>query len=264
MKAFVLFFVRLVTGLTLVAYSASKVLDTPAAIDVSDKLYMGYASTPVAQHGLAALGAVLGIFVILGFLRGFSYGVQFVVFLAGAAALTRVSVVLPLDLESGVASAIVLLPSFALIALSLVLLEWLDDDFFALDRFIDWRKSDLAQDAVHAAALKAPVAAATVHEAQAEPAHEEPAHDDHGHDAHAHAEEAVHEEPAHEEPAHEDHGHAEAAHEPHGEEPHAAHAEASHDDHGHEEPAHDDHSHDDHGHHAEPAHDDHAKAHHAH
>ncbi|MDO8288152.1 MAG: hypothetical protein Q7T44_02935 [Parvibaculum sp.] len=253
MKAFVLFLVRIVTGASLIAWSAAKVLDTPAAIQVSDQLYMGYASTPVAQHGLAALGAVLGVFVILGFLKTFSYSVQFIVLLVAAVALARVNVVLPVELASGVASATLLLPSIALALLALSLIVWLKDDFFALDGFINFRKKDLAQDAVHAAALSAPVAAAV--------AHEEPAHDDHGHDAapvhaepvheaHAH-EEHAHEEPAHEEPAHghDDHGHA-----PHGEEPHAVHAE----------PAHEEHGHDDHGHHAEPAHDDHAKAHHAH
>ena len=173
MKAFVLFLVRVVTGGSLVAFAASKIIDMPAAIEASDKLYMGYASTPVAQQGLAAFGAVLGIFVILGFLRTFSYGAQFVVCLVGAVAAARVGIALPVGFAGGVASVILLSAAFSLALLSLVLMVWRADDDLALDRFIGVRKSGSVTDAVHTVA-------------HAEPVHAEPQHDTHAHDAHAH------------------------------------------------------------------------------
>tara|TARA_R110002074_G_scaffold318173_1_gene488586 strand:- start:4213 stop:4989 length:777 start_codon:yes stop_codon:yes gene_type:complete len=258
MKAFSLILFRLVTGGYLVAWSGSKILDTEGAIAFSDQLYMGYASTPTLQHGLAALGAVLGVFVVLGFLRAFSYSVHALVLAVAVVALARITIVLPVDLASGVEAAKVLTPALALFLLALGLLVWRKDDAIALDRFIDWRKSDLAKDAAHAAALSAPVVAVAAH---AEPTHgahghDTPAHEEHA-PPHADAEPVVHEEPAahangpdsqvadaHESDAHESDAHGSGAH--------------GHDgvDHGHAEAAH---SHD-----AAHAHDEHKEPQHAH
>tara|TARA_R110002110_G_scaffold58853_4_gene167194 strand:- start:1965 stop:2702 length:738 start_codon:yes stop_codon:yes gene_type:complete len=245
MKAFSLFLFRLVTGGYLVAWSGSKILDTEGAIAFSDQLYLGYASTPTLQHGLAALGAVLGVFVVLGFLRAFSYGVQVLVLAVAVAALARITIVTSVDLASGIEAAKALTPGIALFLLALGLLVWRKDDAVALDRFIDWRKSDLAKDAAHAANLSAPAVAVTAH---AEPTHDAHGHDAHAHDAHApaHAEPVIHEEPvAH---ANEHDSHAAEAHE----------SEARGDTHGHDKH--------DHGHAVahEHAHDEHKEPHHAH
>lgn len=230
MKAISLLLFRLITGGFLIAWSGSKILDTDRAIAFSDTLYMGYASTATLQHGLAALGAVLGIFVVLGFLRNFSYGVQALVLAVGIAALARVTIVPPVDLASGIEAAIILTPGLALFFLTLALLVWRNDDAIALDRFIDWRKSDLAKEAAHAAVLSATTVAEVAH------ANHTPA-DDHGHDKHAVADAP----PAAIEVAH-------TAPEPHGEAD--AHAEG-HEAHAVETNAPDNHGHghgDDHGH----------------
>ena len=257
MKAISLFLFRLITGGFLIGWSGSKILDTDRAIAFSDTLYMGYASTATLQHGLAALGAVLGIFVVLGFLRNFSYGVQALVLAVGVAAVARATIVLPVDLASGIEAAIVLTPGLALFSLALALLVWRKDDAVALDRFIDWRKSDLAREAGHAAVRAAPAvaeaaraehAAADVHvapEVHAPDAddHKKPS-DDHSHEKHAVAEavpaavEVVHAEP-------ESHGEVDAH--ANGHDVHAAAADAS-DDHGRakEHGAGDAHAHDEH------------------
>lgn len=162
MKAFALFLFRLVTGGYLVAWAGSKVLDTDRAIALSDVYYMGYASSPTIQHGLAALGAVLGIFVVLGFLRAFSYGTQALVLAVSVAAMANASVALPIEVANGVDAVTLLAPGLGLFLLALVPLIWRADDFLALDVFIDWRKADLAKDASNAATLVVPVAAAVV------------------------------------------------------------------------------------------------------
>jgi len=276
MKAISLFLFRLVTGGFLIAWSGSKILDTDRAIAFSDTLYMGYASTATLQHGLAALGAVLGIFVVFGFLRNFSYGVQALVLAVGVAALARITIVPPVDLASGIEAAIVLTPGLALFFLALAPLVWRNDDAVALDRFIDWRKSDLAKEAAHAAVLGAPVVAETVHaehagadvhivpevHASKVDGHKTPV-DDHGHEEHVAAEAVpVAAEVVHSEPEPEPHGEVDAH--ANGHDAHAATAEAS-DDHG------DAHGHgDDHGHAKEHgvddahAHDEHKEPQHAH
>lgn len=174
MKAFALFLFRLVTGGYLVAWAVSKVLDTDRAIALSDIYYMGYASSPTIQHGLAALGAALGIFVVLGFLRAFSYGTQALVLAVSVAAVANVSVAMPIELTNGVDAVTQLAPGLGLFFLALVPLIWRADDFLALDVFIDWRKADLAKDASNVATLAVPVAAAVVAAEASAPAEEPP------------------------------------------------------------------------------------------
>tara|TARA_R110000868_G_scaffold167895_7_gene402405 strand:+ start:2441 stop:3253 length:813 start_codon:yes stop_codon:yes gene_type:complete len=270
MKAFSLFLFRLVTGGYLVAWSGSKILDTESAIAFSDQLYFGYASTPTLQHGLAALGAVLGVFVVIGFLRAFSYSVQALVLAIAVAALARLTIVPPVDLASGIEAVTVLTPGLALFLLALGLLVWRKDDALSLDRFIDWRKSDLAQEAAHAAFLGAPV---VVEAARAdEPAHAvhaDAVHDAHIDDAPAPIESHAEETHGHDAPAHEEHASADAHEEPVAHEEPAAHANGhdSHTGEAHEAEAHGD-THDEphedaHGHDVH-AHDERKEPHHAH
>tara|TARA_R110000824_G_scaffold118960_2_gene271490 strand:- start:109172 stop:110089 length:918 start_codon:yes stop_codon:yes gene_type:complete len=160
MKALALFLFRLATGGYLVAWSCSKLLNTPQAIEMSDKLYSGLFSTPVLQNGLAFLGAVLGIFVALGFVRGFSYTVQTIVLAVPVAAMGYFVSLSGFDLPMSIEAGIMVLPSFALFLLSLASLVWLQDDFLTLDRFIGWRRLGLAREAADKALLAVPAAAA--------------------------------------------------------------------------------------------------------
>lgn len=281
MKAFTLFLVRLLTGSYLVAFAGMKVLDVDGAISLSDRLYFGYFSTALLQHGLAALGAVLGIFVILGFLRAFSYSVQALVFLLASAAFGY-SLIGPMvdagTVETALAfeAATYLIPMLALLVLALVPLVFWSNDWLSLDTFVSSRVTGLAKEKADKAALAAvpaaaAVAVAAVEEASAsdeiaheEPAAEAPAHDDHGHAEPAHAA-PVHEEPVHEEAAHEEPAHAETEHAAHAEEAEVvAHVEEGHETPAAAEAAHDDHGHDEHVvEHEAPAADAHAEETHA-
>lgn len=170
MKAFALFLLRLATGLYLVAWAGVKLVDTGRAIDISDKFYLGYFSTPAIQHGLGVAAAVLGIFAALGFWRVIAYPVQALVLGVAAAAVAKAVIVTPVDLANGIEAATLLLPTLAVFLLSLAQLVWWKDDFLTLDRFIDWRLADLSREASYGAALAAPVAvAAVVEEMTAEP-----------------------------------------------------------------------------------------------
>lgn len=224
MKAATLLLLRFATGLYLLAWSVVKLQSTERAIEISDKLYLGQLSAPVIQHGLGALGGVLGLFVVLGFFRRFSYSVQALVLAVGVAALVRTTAV-PADLAAGIDAATALLPYAVLVLAALAPLVWKKEDIVSLDSLLAWAEGRLAKD--EAADVAAPaVVAAAAHEAA--PAHREEmpvapavgAHAPATEEAHAAAPAAVaaREEPAAsaEEPAPSEPAHAEEAHAPDG------------------------------------------------
>lgn len=172
MKAVALLLLRLVTGFYLLAWSAVKLTNTDRAVEISDKLYFGLFSNPVVQHGLGALGGVLGLFIILGFLRGFSYLVQALVLALGVGVLAKTFAV-PADLASGIDLTTALMPYLALFAAAIAPLLAKGDDFLSLDVFLAWAERRLTRDEVAVPAVAAAVAAAEV-EQHDEPVYEEP------------------------------------------------------------------------------------------
>lgn len=184
MRALTLLLLRLVTGLYLLAWSVVKLQSTERAIEISDKLYFGYLSSPVVQHGLGALGGVLALFVILGFLRSFSYLVHALVLAIGVGALGHI--VAPVtSVPTGVEAAILLAPYVALVLAALVPLVMKGDDVVSIDRFLAWAERRLSRDE-KAEAVVLPAAAAAV--AAEAVQHAAP---DHPHDAMEPAEEEV-------------------------------------------------------------------------
>jgi hypothetical protein len=166
-----------------------KLIDTGSAIRISDELYGGLFSNPVVQHGLGALGGVLGLFVILGFLRGFTYLAQALVLALGVGVLAKTHAA-PVDLAGGIDLTTALVPYLALFVAAVVPLLAKADDFLSLDVFLDWAGHRLARDekaapAVTAAAAEAASVVAEEAEPYAEPVYEAPAY-----------EEPVYEEPA--------------------------------------------------------------------
>ncbi|MFZ2469399.1 MAG: hypothetical protein WAW54_13520, partial [Parvibaculum sedimenti] len=135
MKAVALLLLRLVTGLYLLAWSVVKLTSTDRAVEISNKLYFGLFSNPVVQHGLGALGGVLGLFVILGFLRSFSYLVQALVLALGVGVLAK-TMTAPVDFASGVDLTTALTPYLALFVAAVAPLLAKLDDVFSLDVFL--------------------------------------------------------------------------------------------------------------------------------
>jgi len=181
MKAVALLLLRLVTGFYLLAWSAVKLTNTDRAVEISDKLYFGLFSNTVVQHGLGALGGVLGLFIILGFLRGFSYLVQALVLALGVGVLAKTFAV-PADLASGIDLTTALAPYFALFAAAIAPLLAKGDDFLSLDVFLAWAERRLTRDevavpAVTAAAVAAAAAAEEVAQYD-EPVYEEPVYEE--------------------------------------------------------------------------------------
>lgn len=275
MKAVTLLALRLCTGLYLLAWGAVKFANPERAIDISDKFYGGQFNNPVAQLALGAVAGVIGIFVILGFLRAFSYAAQAVILGFSAAAVGK-SVFQPLvghfEVTALIDAATVFVPSLAFFAVSLLPFVFWKEDFVALDldEIGDLEKRNApeaapamaaaasaaeahaeehapheAQHEEHVAAGEAHADEATVeeaHEAEGEPVHDEPAHDEPAAEAHAeaaHAEpEPVAEAPAQEAPSEDMHAAEPEVAEAH-DDGHEVHGEA-HESHGEEGPAHGD------------------------
>ena len=180
MKAATLLLLRLATGLYLLAWSVLKLQSTDRAIEISDKLYMGVFSTPVIQHGLGALGAVLALFVLLGFLRTFSYLALALTFAVALAALGR-AVGMPADPGGGIDMATSLLPHAALFLSAVATSVGKRSDIVSIDSFLAWAERRLAKDetaamdAEDAPARAVPVEAVPVEGAPVEAPHDEPA-----------------------------------------------------------------------------------------
>jgi hypothetical protein len=238
MKAVTLLALRLCTGLYLLAWGALKFSSPEQAIEISDRFYGGQFSNPVGQLAFGTVAGVIGIFVILGFLRAFSYSAQ-TLFLGVGAAAVGTSVFKPLlsnfDAAAFVDAATVFVPCLTMFLISLVPFVFWREDFIALDL-------DQIGDLERRGASKAePVVAAV-------PTLEAATEEDHGHGEPAFEPEAApapevveeaaameEEHPAAEE-AMEDHAEAVEAEPEHAEA--EAHAEAVEEAAGHHDPAH--------------------------
>lgn len=196
MKAFTLLLLRLCTGLYLIAWGAVKFVHPERAIEISNRFYGSDFNNPVVQLAFGVVAGVIGIFVILGFLRRFSYSVQAVILGVSAAAVGKAlfqplisdfHVVLLIDAATG------FVPSLTLFIASLIPFAFWKYDFVALDLDeigdVEKRKMKAAQAAPVAAAAAttvvdaseghAEVASEAVEEAAVEEVQEAPAESAH-------------------------------------------------------------------------------------
>lgn len=135
MKALLLLFLRLSTGLLLVAWGMVKIAAPQAATGVSDKYYGSTLSADALQTPLGAAEIVLGLLVCAGLLRKFTYPAQAVILVLGALAIWRYILdPLGLYLLNEETRQILFFPSFCVAVASLILLAFKEDDALSLDR----------------------------------------------------------------------------------------------------------------------------------
>lgn len=132
MRAYTLLLLRISLGLLLVIWGVDKLVNVDHAIAVSERFYLGIISAPVAWNIFGGLQVLLGVAVILGLWRKFTYPVQALV---NGATLLGVwqSVVDPWGwvLEG---SNVLFYPSLIIFAACLVLWAFQADDRLSLDR----------------------------------------------------------------------------------------------------------------------------------
>ncbi|SHF28268.1 Uncharacterized membrane protein YphA, DoxX/SURF4 family [Microbulbifer donghaiensis] len=132
MRAYSLLLLRISLGLLLVIWGIDKLVNVSHAVAVSERFYLGLITAPTLWKIFGALQTALGLAVILGLWRRFSYPLQTLV---NGATLLGVwqSVVDPWGwvLEG---SNVLFYPSLIIFAGCLVLWAFLGDDRLALDR----------------------------------------------------------------------------------------------------------------------------------
>ena len=137
MKSLILLLLRLTTGCLLMIWGMIKFAAPVAAINVSDKYYLGYLSSPQIQMGLGGAEIALGALVVLGLFRSVAYPLQTLVLGLGAAAIWKyIADPLGLYLLSEETRQVLFFPSSTVVVATLVLLAFRDDDQITLDRIL--------------------------------------------------------------------------------------------------------------------------------
>jgi uncharacterized membrane protein YphA (DoxX/SURF4 family) len=135
MKALSLALLRVATGLLICLWGVIKVASPEAAVNVSDKYYLGLLSVDALQRPLGIAEVLLGALVVLGLFRRIALPLQALVLVAGGLAIWRYLLdPLGLYLLDADSRQVLFFPSLAMAAASVLLVAFQDEDRFALDR----------------------------------------------------------------------------------------------------------------------------------
>ncbi|OHC11327.1 MAG: hypothetical protein A2002_08130 [Pseudomonadales bacterium GWC1_66_9] len=132
MKTWTLLFLRVSLGWLLVIWGADKVFNVEHGMAVANKFYFGFLAAESALRVAGALQILVGLAVVVGFARRWTYPVQ--VLLNGASLLAVMQSVI--DPWSWVfqGSNALFYPSLIIFAGSLLLIAYRDEDRLVLDR----------------------------------------------------------------------------------------------------------------------------------
>ncbi|AJE21525.1 DoxX family protein [Azotobacter chroococcum] len=132
MKTWTLLFLRVSLGWLLVIWGADKVFNVEHGMAVANKFYFGFLAAENALRVAGALQILVGLAVVVGFARRWTYPVQ--VLLNGASLLAVMQSVI--DPWSWVfqGSNALFYPSLIIFAGSLLLIAYRDEDRLVLDR----------------------------------------------------------------------------------------------------------------------------------
>ncbi len=136
LKQFSLSFLRVATGLLLMVWGFIRVGAPDAGVGVSTKYYSGIGAATSLQYVWGAALLLIGILVVIGFLRRYALPAQAVVLCFGAASIIQYLVdPLGLWLLTREESQVLFFPSLAMAAASLLLVAMQDEDLWVLDNF---------------------------------------------------------------------------------------------------------------------------------
>ncbi len=135
MKAITLLALRSTTGLLLVVWGARKLMNSGLGQRLSEKYYSGLLSAEALQVPFAIGEVILGVLVVLGALRKFTYPLQAIVLGFGAAAIWR-HLLDPLSLylwAEGSKANLLFFPSTTVFAAAMILLAFKEYDTLTVD-----------------------------------------------------------------------------------------------------------------------------------
>ncbi len=137
MKALILLFLRVTTGLLLIIWGMIKLMAPKAAIGISDTYYGGLISAEALQTPIGAAQIALGALVIIGFMRKVFYPIQAVVLGYGVFAIWQYILdPFGLYLLNEETRQVLFFPSTTVFAATLVMLAFKDDDTISLDTLL--------------------------------------------------------------------------------------------------------------------------------
>jgi putative oxidoreductase len=131
MKAWSLLLTRITLGWLLVLWGLDKLVNVEHSIRVADSFYLGIASGQQILNVFGVLEIVLGLFVIVGFMRRYAYPIATIVLALTAVGVWK-SIVDPWGwvLEG---TNVLFYPSAIVLAAALVLLGFQDEDRMTID-----------------------------------------------------------------------------------------------------------------------------------
>lgn len=132
MKTWTLLFLRVSLGWLLVIWGADKVFNVEHGMAVANKFYFGFLAAESALRVAGALQILVGLAVVVGFARRWTYPVQ--VLLNGASLLAVMQSVIDPWSWMFQGSNALFYPSLIIFAGSLLLIAYRDEDRLVLDR----------------------------------------------------------------------------------------------------------------------------------
>lgn len=134
MKAISLLMLRIATGLLCLVWGVIRAGKPAVGAVVNAKHYGGILSSTAAQRAWGAMLIVVGLLVVLGLMRRFSYPLQAVILCTGALAIWR-HLVDPLGmwLLDHETAQVLFFPSLGMAAATVVLIAFREEDRYALD-----------------------------------------------------------------------------------------------------------------------------------
>lgn len=131
MKPLSILFLRLSMGWLQVLWGIDKLVNVEHSVRVAESFYLGLGANATVQNVLGVLQVLLGVLLLVGFLRRYAYPAQTLIAAATALGVWK-SIIDPwgwfLD-----GSNVLFYPSLIILAAALVLQAFQDDDPYTLD-----------------------------------------------------------------------------------------------------------------------------------
>lgn len=147
MKAFSLAGLRISTGLLILVWGLIRVGAPEMGAHVSEKYYAGIGSSETIQMVWGGSFLLLGTLSILGLFRRHTLTLQAIILVTGALSIWKYLLdPLGLYLLTRETSQVLFFPSLGIAFASLVLIAFREDDRYALDSWLERRRSSKIQD----------------------------------------------------------------------------------------------------------------------
>ncbi|UTW56806.1 DoxX family membrane protein [Kordiimonas sp. SCSIO 12610] len=133
MKAWSLLLLRFSTGSYLIIWGLIKLAAKDKAVGVSNKYYDGIINGDIANYGLGILEMLIGLLVVLGLFRKYTYPLQALIYFVGLAAIAPY-IIDPFGFYIASEQKVTFYPSTTLFFASLVMIAFKSDDTRVLEK----------------------------------------------------------------------------------------------------------------------------------